>query len=81
MTFGDSNDSVSVRDWYLSDQHQLDRIATDSEVLFAGDVQSLVDAMAAFEPASFASVDGFDTTEQPELQSALAAVWRPSAAG
>ena len=79
VSFSDSDDSVTVRDWYVSDQHQLGQIATDTEVLFASDVQLLVDAMAAFEPEAFATGNGFDTTEQPELQSALAAAWQPSA--
>ncbi len=79
VTLVDDQDSVTIEDWYQQGPPAVGQIATDSDVLLAGQVQLLVDAMAAFEPESFAAIGDRQLQDQPQLQAALAAAWRPVA--
>jgi Ca2+-binding RTX toxin-like protein len=75
----DDLDSVTLEGWFQPGQHTVAEIATDSAALIASQVQLLVDAMADFQPESFAQGGDSQLQDQPELQAALAAAWRPSA--
>jgi Ca2+-binding RTX toxin-like protein len=78
--FVDGSDDITVKDWYQADEQPLGQIVTDSDVLFAGQVQLLVDAMASFEPESFAAGGNRQLLEQPEIHMAIASAWRPGGA-
>ncbi len=78
--FVDGSDDITIKDWYQADAQPLGQIVTDSDVLFAGQVQLLVDAMAAFEPESFAAGTNMQLLEQAEIRTAIASAWRPGSA-
>jgi Ca2+-binding RTX toxin-like protein len=80
VDFLDTDDSVTVRNWFGSEQNQLGHIATETDILYASQVQLLVDAMASFEPQAFGGVTGVEVRAEPQLQAALTAAWQPSAA-
>jgi Ca2+-binding RTX toxin-like protein len=54
ITSAGADSSVSIQDWFLSENNQVEQIEVGSRVLYANDVQALVDTMAAqlAEPAN-----------------------------
>jgi Ca2+-binding RTX toxin-like protein len=63
-------DSITLTNWYLGSQYQVEQFKSgDGKVLLAGEVQALVDAMAAFAPPASG-----ETTLPPSYQSALGGV-------
>ncbi|MCG3169419.1 MAG: hypothetical protein CALGDGBN_00937 [Pseudomonadales bacterium] len=46
---GDGSDRITVDEWFAADAARLDAIHVDGDVLYPGDVERLVQAMAAFD--------------------------------
>jgi Ca2+-binding RTX toxin-like protein len=72
-----SDDRVTVDEWYASDTAKLDEIRLPDAVLYAADVDRLVQAMAAFDvPLGSGMV--LDDAARAQLEPALAAAWHPT---
>ena len=72
-----SDDRVTVDEWYASDTAKLDEIRLPDAVLYAADVDRLVQAMAAFD-APLGSGMVLDDAARAQLEPALAAAWHPT---
>ena len=72
-----TGDSVSIQNWYLRDEFQVDRLEVSSgSFLMASDVQNLVDAMARFS-ADQIGIAQLEISELPDsLQPVIAANWQ-----
>jgi hypothetical protein len=69
-------DSMTVKDWYNGAQHRLERFETaDGDTLLDGQVQNLVDAMAAFSPPAPGQTT-LPTEYANELNPVIAANWQ-----
>jgi Ca2+-binding RTX toxin-like protein len=72
-----SDDRVTVDEWYASDTAKLDEIRLPDAVLYAADVDRLVQAMAAFDvPLGSGMV--LDDAARAQLEPAFAAAWHPT---
>nr|WP_255490761.1 calcium-binding protein [Spartinivicinus marinus] len=70
-----SADQVTVQNWFADEGYQLDTIETDNAVLSAEKVDTLVQAMAAFN--NYETTDGNLTPEvQTAINPVLAAAWQ-----
>ncbi|WP_338494998.1 S8 family serine peptidase [Pseudomonas trivialis] len=70
-----SQQEVTLHNWYASTpERPQDIMAGDRHRLLGSDVESLVQAMAAFSPSAPGTVT-FTPNEQPALQPVLAAAW------
>ncbi|WP_219623474.1 S8 family serine peptidase [Herbaspirillum seropedicae] len=71
-----STEAVTLKDWYAGTPHQTsDIVAGDGKSLSSYSVESLVQAMAAFNPPS-AGVASFTPAQQQALRPVIAANWR-----
>ena len=71
-------DSVLIDDWYLGAQHRVDAFELETgESLEAAQVQSLVDAMAAFGAPPPGS-ERIPPATMDQLGSTIAGAWTPS---
>ncbi len=74
-----TDDSVTVDDWYVGEDNRLDVELDDGSRLVAADVQRLVNAMAALAPPGDGAMD-YTEFQHAELDPVLAANWQvPSA--
>ncbi len=71
-----NDDQVIIDDWFLGAAYQLDEIHASGEVLYANQVQQLVDAIAAFGIDEPSSLSGLSQQEQDDLNTAIAAAWQ-----
>lgn len=73
-----SPDQVRINNWYAADRHKLDMISTENHTLYANQVDSLVNAMAAFDvPRGSVATTVQDTSDT--LQPLLTSVWQVNA--
>lgn len=70
-----TDDSVTIQDWYADTSQQLDRIQAGSSSLFASQVHSLVDAMAAFGAPAGGEVV-LTQTQRDQVNLVIAANWQ-----
>ncbi|WP_433693665.1 hypothetical protein [Herbaspirillum seropedicae] len=71
-----STEAVTLKDWYAGTPHQAsDIVAGDGKRLSSYNVESLVQAMAAFNPPS-AGLASFPPAQQQALRPVIAANWR-----
>lgn len=71
----DSTDSITVQDWYANSAQQLDAIQAGSSVLYANQVDNLVNAMAAFGIPAGGEVNLIQS-QRDQLNSVIAANWQ-----
>lgn len=83
ITVANSTDQVTIVNWYVDAQYQLDQIEVgiDAQVIFEADIQTLVDAMASELAANGLTVTdiasgGIPATVTANLQSTLDSVWQ-----
>ena len=76
LSFVGTQDNITIKDWYIGSANQVDTIALSTgQVLIAGDVQQLVNAMAQFSVPALGQTSL--TTEQHQaLDSIIATVWK-----
>ena len=72
-----SDDRVTVDEWYASSAAKLDQIRVPDAVLYAADIDRLVQAMAAFD-APLGSGMVLDDAARAQLEPVLAAAWHPT---
>lgn len=71
-----TSDKLSVANWYLGNQYHIEQFRTsDGKLLLDSQVQSLVDAMAAFAPPA-AGQTTLSASYQASLAPVLAASWQ-----
>ena len=71
-----ATDSLTVNNWYLGDQFHVEEFRTSSgQTLLDRQVQSLVDAMAGFTPASASTSTGAPSYFQTVLAPLIATTW------
>lgn len=70
-----TDDSVTIQDWYANTSQQLDRIQAGNSSLFASQVHSLVDAMAAFGAPAGGEVV-LTQTQRDQVNPVIAANWQ-----
>ncbi len=71
-----ATDSLTVSNWYLGDEFHVEEFRTSSgQVLLDRQVQSLVDAMAGFTPASASTSTGAPSYFQTVLAPLIATTW------
>jgi Ca2+-binding RTX toxin-like protein len=72
-----SDDKVTFKDWYVSDDQKVDSIAaSDGYTLLSSQVDLLVTAMAAFEPANGDLATIFKDNIPKPVQLTLASAWQ-----
>ena len=76
VDFAGSSDRVTVRDWFAHTQAPLAEIATADQWVSPREVQLLVDAMAAFEPAAMETGNVYDLQEHGAAQAVVLAAWQ-----
>jgi Ca2+-binding RTX toxin-like protein len=70
-----TTDKLTLTNWYLGSQYQVEKFeAADGQVLLSSQVQSLVQAMAAFSPPA-AGQTTLPTNYQTTLNPVIAAAW------
>ncbi|WP_295956741.1 calcium-binding protein [Rhodoferax sp.] len=75
VTIIGSNDKFSITDWYLGNQHHVEQFKTSyGQTLLEGQVQNLVQAMAAFAPPA-AGQTSLSSGYATELSPVLAISW------
>ena len=71
-----TTDSVTIQNWYSSSAYRVEQFkAADGKTLLDSQVQSLVDAMAAFSPPSAGQFDLPDNYRE-QLSPVIAANWQ-----
>jgi hypothetical protein len=71
-----TGDQLTVQDWYLSSQYQVERFETSGgDTLLASQVQNLVDAMASFSPPAPGQYT-LPSEYATELNPVIAANWQ-----
>ncbi len=61
-------DSVTVQNWYTDEVSQVEEIHTEDAVIYAGDVDALVSAMASFSMPEGADLSVINTVEEENPQ-------------
>lgn len=80
ITVANSNNSVTVFNWFNDSDRKVEQIQIGQRFLFVENVQTLVDAMAATGlTASQVATSGITTTAAANLQSVLETVWETDA--
>ncbi|MCX4026660.1 hypothetical protein OQE68_10565 [Spartinivicinus sp. SM1973] len=72
----DSDDKVTIDNWFANENQQLAEIETTDGVLGNDDVATLVQAMAAFEESGGAATADHSLLSEP-LKATLAQAWQP----
>jgi len=74
-----SDDRITVDDWYRGRNRRIETLESgDGQLLLEGQVQRLVNAMAAFNPPDSAEIlPGSEVAEQ--VLPVLASAWQPAA--
>lgn len=70
-----SEDSITIRDWYANTAQQLDVIQAGGSSLYANQVDSLVNAMAAFGAPAGGEID-LNPLQRDQLNAVIAANWQ-----
>lgn len=75
-------DKLVIQNWYTGGQYQAEQFRTDdgSQVLYAADVQNLVDAMANMTPPAQGQTT-LTASQRAELDPVFATAWRSQATG
>ena len=60
--FNNNEDRVTVDDWFLSEAARLDEIHIEGSVIYAAEVERLVQAMAVFEPPAASAMTWYGGT-------------------
>ncbi|MDP3847970.1 MAG: calcium-binding protein [Pseudomonas sp.] len=70
-----SLDRITVQDWYVSAEQQLDAIQVGSTALYANKVDTLVNAMAAFGAPAGGEIN-LAQAQRDQLNAVIVAIWR-----
>lgn len=70
-----ADDSITVQDWYANAAQKLDAIQAGSSTLYANQVDSLVNAMAAFGAPAGGEIN-LTQTQRDQLNVVIAASWQ-----
>jgi Ca2+-binding RTX toxin-like protein len=70
-----SEDSITIQDWYTNPAQQLDLIQAGGSSLYANQVDSLVNAMAAFGAPAGGEIE-LTQTQRDQLNAVIAANWQ-----
>ncbi len=71
-----SADQITIDDWFLGDAYIVDEIHASGQVLYANQVQQLIDAIAGFGVEEPSSLSDLTQQQQDEFNTAIAAVWQ-----
>ena len=74
--FNGSEDRVTVSDWFLSEAARLDEIHIEGAVIYAAEVERLVQAMAVFEPPAASAMTWYGGAAVEGFEPVLAAAGR-----
>ncbi|WP_439888761.1 calcium-binding protein [Pseudomonas sp. MBLB4123] len=70
-----STDSVTVQDWYANSAQRLDAIQAGASILYANQVDNLVNAMAAFGAPAGGEIN-LSQVQRDQLNAVIAANWQ-----
>jgi Haemolysin-type calcium binding protein related domain len=74
VTVAGTNDQLTINNWYLGENYQVDQIQAGSAVLYKEQVEPLVSAMSTYD-VPYGESNGITQEVKDELQPLLETVW------